>query len=249
MCKLGWLETFPALPPSKRFPRFRKPTEDDTPDSLFGPAISVPASIPAPRYIRRTNPREFLIFTDGSYLDNGSEAATAGCAFVFRPETYPSMIPRTTVQGFATQSMQLHTLGFQSFRLELQGPSGGRAPQTSNRAELRAVIGALQFRYWTGEGFQRLVIATDSAYVVDGTAEWIETWQQNGWKTARGKAVLNQDLWKELIKKLNKWRANGLEVVFWRIPRALNTIADSLAKAAATKPAEVKWSALQGVIC
>jgi ribonuclease HI len=83
----------------KCFKRFEA-AEGDTPDSLFAPAIPTTASIPAPRYIRRINAREFLIFTDSSCLNSGYDASTGSCAFVFRPETLPSMIPRTTIRSF-----------------------------------------------------------------------------------------------------------------------------------------------------
>jgi ribonuclease HI len=39
-------------------------------------------------------------------------------------------------------------------------------PPTSNRAELLVAINALMMRVWTGEGFARIAIATDSEYVV-----------------------------------------------------------------------------------
>jgi ribonuclease HI len=38
------------------------------------------------------------------------------------------------------------TQGCTYFRLENEGPFGDPSPQTSNRAELRAVIAALRFR-------------------------------------------------------------------------------------------------------
>jgi ribonuclease HI len=44
-------------------------------------------------------------------------------------------------------------------------------PATSNRAEMLAVINALLIHFWMGEGFERIVIATDSEYVVRGICE------------------------------------------------------------------------------
>ena len=67
-----------------------------------------------------------------------------------------------------------------SGRLEKKGPFGDNSIQTSNRAELRAVIAALQFRYWPGEGFYTFVVATDSEYVVEGSTKWAKTWAKNG---------------------------------------------------------------------
>ena len=81
------LPQFPALDPATQFSRFIPPNDTDTPTALFGPGIPVNLSIPAPRFIRFSNPREFLIFSDGCCLQNGSEGARGGCAFVYRPET------------------------------------------------------------------------------------------------------------------------------------------------------------------
>jgi ribonuclease HI len=57
----------------------------------------------------------------------------------------------------------------------------------------------------------------------------MKKWQSNGWKMTGGKEVMNQDLWKELIKELDECRVNGLEITFWHIPRELNGMADKLA--------------------
>ncbi|KAL9099545.1 MAG: hypothetical protein Q9187_009482, partial [Circinaria calcarea] len=154
----------------------------------------------------------------------------AGCAFVFRP---------------ATAAYR----GGELFRLELQGPSGDEYTQTSNRAELRAVIAALKFRAWHGEGFSRLVIATDSDYIVSGITKWVHSWARNGWRTSQGTLVKNRDLWELLIETVKDRGTNGLQVLFWLIPRELNTVADQLAKeAAASKPDQRTYTDLFGVL-
>ena len=79
-------------------------------------------------------------------------------------------------------------------RAILDWPFGDDVPQTSNRAELPAVIAALRFRYWPGEGFCTFVFATDSVYVVEGSSSWAGTGLRNGWTTSAGLAVKNGDL-------------------------------------------------------
>ena len=70
----------------------------------------------------------------------------------------------------------------------------GETPTTNNRMELKAVI----------EGLNQLQIPSvvqlvcDSKYVVNGIDMWIAGWRANGWKTARGTAVENVDLWVEI---------------------------------------------------
>ncbi|KAF8533779.1 ribonuclease H-like domain-containing protein, partial [Trichophaea hybrida] len=71
-------------------------------------------------------------------------------------------------------------------------------PQINNRAELRAAILGLGLRVWSGEGLSSVVMATDSEYVVNGACDWIKKWRSNGWVTALGGKVVNQDLWEML---------------------------------------------------
>jgi ribonuclease HI len=82
---------------------------------------------------------------------------------------------------------------------------GGEIRTTNNRMELRAAIEALRLT----EDDARVVLITDSQYVRRGVLEWLAGWRRNGWKTASGKPVENQDLWKELAPRLGErieWR-------------------------------------------
>jgi ribonuclease HI len=73
---------------------------------------------------------------------------------------------------------------------------GGAAQQTTNnQMELMATIRALD-RIRDEPGAVELF--TDSVYVIKGITQWIWGWRKNGWKSAEGKDVLNQDFWKQL---------------------------------------------------
>ena len=98
---------------------------------------------PGVRFIRKDNLREVLIYIDGACSNNGTPNARAGFGVKWGP----------------TQHL--------SGRLE------GGDPETSNRAELRAAIVALSLRYWNGEGFDKVILACDSEYVVKGISEWV----------------------------------------------------------------------------
>ncbi len=178
------------------------------------------------RFVNQHDPSQILIYTDGACLDNGCPGARAGSAFVYR-----SAVPGAN--------------GYVQFRLENKGPSDKPHLQTSNRAELRAVLGVLQFRYWPGEGVSSLVIATDSEYVVNGATEWVQRWQRNGWRTARG-AVRNKDLWMALWEEFERWADGGLRILFWRIPRELNTEADRWARVGATEEECFEFGKIMG---
>ena len=47
---------------------------------------------------------------------------------------------------------------------------------------------------------QRVVVVTDSKYVVDGMNSWVEGWRSRGWKKADGKSPENVDLWMNLTE-------------------------------------------------
>jgi ribonuclease HI len=195
---------------------FVPPTVTVTPSQLFPLRRRLHRQFP--RFTHRSNSTELLIYTDGACLNNGLPDSAAGWGFVFRASeaNHPE-------------------IGRVSGRLEAHGPSGEPHPQTSNRAELRAVIAALQFQAWFGEGWERLVIATDSEYIVRGATEWVRIWGRNGWVTSNRTAVKNRDLWEELLGEVIGHRERGMEICFWRIPRVWNEEADRAARAGATE--------------
>jgi ribonuclease HI len=226
--KLQYRENGTLIVPEIR--PFVPPTPTVTPSELF--PLQHRPDRQYPRFVRRSSPGDFLIYTDGACLNNGQADPAAGWGFVFR----------------ALEANRPH-MGRVSGRLEEHGPSGEHHPQTSNRAELRAVIAALQFRSWFGEGWTRLVIATDSEYVTRGATEWVRAWGRNGWVTSNRTAVKNRDLWEELLGEVMGYREKGMEVCFWRIPRAWNEEADRVAKAGARKKKLQVWMAITGVLC
>lgn len=73
---------------------------------------------------------------------------------------------------------------------------GGEKNTTNNRMELMAAIeglGALKRRC-------KVLLITDSQYVLKGVNEWMAGWKKRGWKTASKQPVKNVDLWQKLDK-------------------------------------------------
>jgi len=71
---------------------------------------------------------------------------------------------------------------------------GGQRATTNNRMELTAVIEALGAL----KRPSRVILHTDSQYVMKGITEWIRGWKAKGWKTAAKEPVKNVDLWRTL---------------------------------------------------
>ncbi|KAL8381958.1 hypothetical protein RB595_005964 [Gaeumannomyces hyphopodioides] len=182
------------------------------------------------RFTLPNDPGVCLIHTDGASLGNGQKNPRAGWGF------WHGECP--TGEAIA------------SGRLETKGPFGDEGAQTSNRAELRAVIAALRFRYWPGERFHTCVIATDSKHVVEGCTNWARSWIRRSWKTSTNQPVANKDLWEALLGEIEKKHYDGIAVQFWRISRVLNSVADAAARAGAREEhlAEGRWVDVPGRI-
>ncbi|KAH8744983.1 putative ribonuclease H1 [Diaporthe sp. PMI_573] len=187
--------------------------------------------------VRRTHSNDntkILLMTDGACLNNGQSNPRAGWAFF---------------QGETINGEPLVVSG----RLENRGPWGDEGSQTNNRAELRAVLAALRFRWWRGEGFKTVIFGTDSSYVVDGATQWVRGWVNKSWRTkgARGSGsadVKNKDLWEMLLGECERVHDAGLAIQFWHIPREWNTLADAGAKkAAAEEDAPDRWQHIMGI--
>jgi ribonuclease HI len=73
--------------------------------------------------------------------------------------------------------------------------SGGEALTTNNRMEMTAAIRGLRAL----KRPCRVVLSTDSRYVMDGLTKWLPGWLRNGWRTAARQPVKNADLWQELV--------------------------------------------------
>lgn len=71
---------------------------------------------------------------------------------------------------------------------------------TNNRMEIMAVIKALD----TLIVGCRVELFSDSKYVLDSIHLRLSTWQRNGWKTKKGDAVKNRDLWERVLELKSK---------------------------------------------
>lgn len=96
------------------------------------------------------------------------------------------------------------------------------------------MIAALRSRACHSEGFQTVVIATDSDYITTGATVSAKKWIQKDW--LKGNSVVkNKDLWETLLGEVEKLDESGISVQFWRIQRDWNAVADAAAKKAAAE--------------
>jgi ribonuclease HI len=85
---------------------------------------------------------------------------------------------------------------------------GGSPHTTNNKMELTAVIEALR----AARGLEgKVLLHTDSTYVIRGITEWIHGWRRRGWRTAEGQPVLNRELWEALAAVVTERGRGGIE--------------------------------------
>ena len=73
--------------------------------------------------------------------------------------------------------------------------SGAEGETTNNRMELSGAIMALE----SLKRPCRVVLTTDSQYLVKGMTELLDGWVKKGWKNSKKEPVVNRDLWERLL--------------------------------------------------
>ncbi|KAG6007504.1 hypothetical protein E4U21_005972 [Claviceps maximensis] len=123
------------------------------------------------------------IYTDGSSLANGRSGSRAGVGVYFGDADARNVSER------------------------LVGD-----PQTNQRAELMAMLRALQIAPLG----QTVQIISDSQYSIKCLTEWALGWKSKGWKTATGEDVKNQDIIRAILDKMDeRTRAKSNTYFHW----------------------------------
>lgn len=130
-------------------------------------------------------PQEDLIrvYTDGSSLANGKAGSRAGVGVYFGDADARNISER------------------------LEGE-----PQTNQRAELMAMLRALQVCPTN----KAVKIVSDSQYSINCVTLWAAGWKRKGWLTQSGEKVKNQDIIRALLDKVEeRTRAGGMTHFEW----------------------------------
>lgn len=152
---------------------------------------------------------EIVIYTDGCCLGNGQAGSVAQAGYGIHFPKLP--------------------LGW-----DVGSPLSLTEKPTNQRAELTAVVRALQLVNVRGLKVKRVRIFTDSNYAVMGLNEWIPRWRVKGYHTAKKKPVVNADLFKDMDREVLALGNSGILVTLGHVPREENRAADFLSKAGAT---------------
>ena len=154
---------------------------------------------------------ELPIFTDGCCFNNGNAAQD--------PEAKPAL------GGYGIHFPTLPN-GW-----DMYGALASGNNHTNQKAELTAVIRALQIVRLREVPCEKISIFTDSKYVVQGLNDWLPNlWRSNGYLTAKKRDVVNADLFRSLDEEVSLWKTNGVPVTLNHVPREQNRKADALSR-------------------
>jgi ribonuclease HI len=110
---------------------------------------------------------------------------------------------------------------------------------TNNQMELQACIFALKEaqKYRELANFSKVVIHSDSLYVVDNYKKAMFTWPNTKWSSQTGRPVLNAELWKDLVKTIKNCKMRvEINWVKGHSKDKHNKDVDKLAKKSAQNP-------------
>jgi ribonuclease HI len=120
---------------------------------------------------------------------------------------------------------------------------GHETMTTNNRMELKAAIKGL-LRVNDFENKHVIDMRVDSQYVINGITKWVHGWQKNRWINSRKEAVLNRDLWEELVDALAIVTIQGSKVSWRYAPGHAGIPGNERADEIATEYADKKQPAL-----
>ncbi|MCY4645124.1 MAG: ribonuclease HI [Bacteriovoracales bacterium] len=118
--------------------------------------------------------------------------------------------------------------------------SGVEINTTNNRMEMEAAAQAFEAlgSYCQGDAERpspeevRVFLYSDSKYLVDGMNRWIKGWKLKGWRKKDGGAPENLDLWKNLDRLVERFKAVGFHWVKGHGGHPQNEYCDRLANKA-----------------
>ncbi|KAL7788314.1 ribonuclease H-like domain-containing protein [Trichoderma ceciliae] len=153
--------------------------------------------------------RSVVVSIDGAYRGNGTRLARAAWGVYFGPQS------PYNASGLVDPALS----------------------QTSTRAEIQALSQALHIIRNISRDFslREYYIITDSSYLVQACAEWIQDWIENDGRSSRGKKVAHFEVLKDINERLDDMTygdEGGMHFKFWLVPRDFNREADALANEA-----------------
>lgn len=157
-------------------------------------------------YVNNKNQTVYQVYTDGACSNNGQPDAKGAIGVCFGAN-HPKNASR---------------------------PLAKWEPQTNQRAELAAILGAYEIIRYSEDKAEKLYeIHTDSAYALNAVTKWYKKWSENDWTHKDGEPVKHKDLIEDILELKEGPHCKkvlGLRKVKAHSDCEGNNIADELAK-------------------
>lgn len=147
-----------------------------------------------------------VLYSDGGCLQNSNVGGWGIHGYFYTPE-----IPKQgagcqkgipTATGYCSKDNKEVSSSPVSLIRYIDGFGSIVEGSTNNIAELTAAINSL--KYVIEKKPKKVLLLTDSRYVVSGINEWSAGWIRNNWSKPDGTDVLNKDYWLMLIQLRDK---------------------------------------------
>lgn len=159
-----------------------------------------------------------VFYTDGSSQPNPGYAGYGIFGYSLKPSKKPKSItwPAKTKYQFTTKGIKLKAenkdepMEVLSIYEHIHSFFGDY--HTNNQAEMSAVLKAFNLAL---EKFEpaiigKIVVITDSRYVIEGFTNHMNQWVVNDWKTSKGTDVVNKEIWLLLEEKKRFFEEHGV---------------------------------------
>ncbi|KAI0880643.1 uncharacterized protein GGS22DRAFT_174421 [Annulohypoxylon maeteangense] len=199
---------------------FTPPFPGASPSDVFG-SILTSYTNKITRFVHKRDAKQFIVFA-------GAICSSRMLQWQYNPEAGWAFSYRNHVDSHENLMI--------TGRLEDTTIGNLFVVRTQDRVDLRALIAILQCRRWSAEGFNTLVIATASEYVVRAVSWQLRIWLYYGWRCpTTGGVPDNSDLWEIFLSELDKCYSEGLNVKIWQIPSRMTQ-----------KVNRAAWTAIEG---
>lgn len=114
---------------------------------------------------------------------------------------------------------------------DMYGALASSDSHTNHKAELTAIIRALQLVRLRNISCTSISVFTDSAYAVQALNDYIPNkWRSNGYRSSKNREVVNAALFQSLDQEVSLSEQRGIPVTLSYVPRDQNKKADALSK-------------------
>lgn len=183
----------------------------------------------------RAEQRTLFVHVDGACPGNGTINAVGGIGIYFgpcSPYNFSALLNRNIVQPPTSQRAELMaaTRALEIIRQKCI-PARRELVKTVILCSCHTECWAMNFPF-------QIVIVTDSAYLFDCMTSHLMIWRwdpktQVYTNKKSGKAITNSKYIRNVVKEVEMLAERGVQVLWKKVPRALNQEADCLAKAGA----------------